>query len=74
MKLLIKTTDYSKTIQLAISINEDYDKSVTFHCYWHGTLNEKHLYWRWFINDGKQMLPRDQVLLCNSVYSRTGCL
>ena len=37
-------------------------------------LNEKHLYWRWFINDGKQMLPRDQVLLCNSVYSRTGCL
>ena len=44
MKLLIKTTDYSKTIQLAISINEDYDKSVTFHCYWHGTLNEKHLY------------------------------
>ncbi len=44
MKLLTNTTDYDETIKLAQNINESYDKSVIFHCYWNGTLNEKHLY------------------------------
>jgi hypothetical protein len=44
MKLLVKTTDYSETIKLAVNINEEYDKTVIFHCYWNGILNEKHLY------------------------------
>lgn len=44
MKLLVRTTDYAETIKLAGNINESYDKSVLFHCYWNGTLNEKHLY------------------------------
>lgn len=44
MKLLIDKTDYEETIQLAKDINEIYEKIVTFHCYWNGTLNQKHLY------------------------------
>ena len=44
MKLLFKTTDYNETIGLATKITGDYDKSVIFHCYWCGNLNEKHLY------------------------------
>ena len=44
MKLLVDTTDYYKTIQLAINLNGTYDKAIIFHCYWKGTLNEKHLY------------------------------
>jgi len=30
-------------------------------------LNDKYLYWRWYINDGKQMLPRDEVLIRNLI-------
>ena len=44
MKLLTKTTDYDETINLANKLTGEYDKSVVFHCYWHGNLNEKHLY------------------------------
>jgi hypothetical protein len=44
MKLLTLDTAYDKTISLALSINETYDKPVTFHCFWAGPLNEKHLY------------------------------
>lgn len=44
MKLLINTTDYNETIEIAQKLNEKYDKPVIFHCYWHGSLNEKHLY------------------------------
>jgi Glycosyltransferase sugar-binding region containing DXD motif len=44
MKLLVNTTNFEKTIELAESINETYDKSTTFHCYWNGDLNEKHYY------------------------------
>ena len=44
MKLLTKTTDYDETIKLANKLTGEYDKSVIFHCYWHGDLSEKHLY------------------------------
>lgn len=44
MKLLTKTTDYDETIKLAKKLTGEYDKSVIFHCYWNGNLNEKHLY------------------------------
>lgn len=44
MKLLVDKTDYDETIQLAKEINQPYDKIVTFHCYWNGILNSKHLY------------------------------
>jgi len=44
MKLLINTTDYNETINLAINFQEEYTKQVIFHCYWNGILNEKHLY------------------------------
>ena len=44
MKLLTKTTDYYETIKLANKLTGEYDKSVIFHCYWYGNLNEKHLY------------------------------
>jgi hypothetical protein len=37
-------------------------------------LNNKRLLWRWFINDGKQMLPRDKLLLCNSFLGSTRCV
>lgn len=44
MKLLVSKTDYLETIDLAINLKGEYDKSVIFHCYWNGNLNEKHLY------------------------------
>jgi hypothetical protein len=44
MKLLSKTIDYNETIKIASKLTGSYDKSITFHCYWHGNLNEKHLY------------------------------
>jgi len=43
MKQLINITDYTETIEIAKSLdNPIYDKSVIFHCYWNGELNEKH--------------------------------
>lgn len=44
MRQLVNTIDYNTTISLAQNMNGTYDNSVTFHCYWYGTLNEKHLY------------------------------
>jgi hypothetical protein len=44
MKLLVSGTDYTETIDLAINLQGEYSKSVIFHCYWNGILNEKHLY------------------------------
>lgn len=41
---LINGTDYANTIDAAVNLQGEYDKSVIFHCYWHGALNEKHLY------------------------------
>jgi UDP-2,3-diacylglucosamine pyrophosphatase LpxH len=36
-------------------------------------LNKKQLFWRWYINNGKQMLFRDDVLLCNTIYGDSNC-
>lgn len=44
MKLLTHTTNYNETINIAKNLTGEYDKSVIFHCYWNGNLNEKHLY------------------------------
>jgi len=44
MKQLLETTDYGESIKLAKELTGSYDKPVTFHCYWDGELNEKHLY------------------------------
>ena len=44
MKLLTKHTNYVETITTAINLEGEYTKSVIFHCYWNGQLNEKHLY------------------------------
>lgn len=44
MKLLIHKTDYTETINIALNLQEEYSKSVIFHCYWNGILNEKHVY------------------------------
>ena len=38
MKLLVSKTDYLETINLAINLQGEYDKSVIFHCYWNGNL------------------------------------
>ena len=42
MKHLTNEINYDSTIELA-NIIEKYDKTVIFHCYWTGVLNEKHL-------------------------------
>jgi hypothetical protein len=44
MKLLINQTDYTETIQVAENLDGEFNRSVVFHCYWNGALNEKHLY------------------------------
>lgn len=44
MKLLTSKTEYTETINLANILQGEYNKSVIFHCYWNGNLNEKHLY------------------------------
>ena len=33
-----KITDYDEIIKLANKLTGEYDKSVIFHCYWHGNL------------------------------------
>jgi hypothetical protein len=37
-------------------------------------LNNKRLLWRWYVNDGKQMVPMDKQLLCNSILGSTRCV
>jgi len=44
MKLFVNTVDYIETINIANNLSGEYNKSVIFHCYWNGILNEKHLY------------------------------
>ena len=44
MKLLTNGTEYTNAINTALNLQGEYSKSVIFHCYWHGALNEKHLY------------------------------
>jgi len=44
MRLLTNITDYDETINIAHSLSGDYNIPVLFHCYWKGSLNEKHLY------------------------------
>jgi len=44
MKLLINKTDYIETINIALNLKGEYEKSVIFHSYWNGQLNKKHLY------------------------------
>jgi len=45
MKLLTNSIDYTDTIKLVFDIEEKiYDKSVIFHFYWNGELNEKCVY------------------------------
>jgi hypothetical protein len=44
MRLLLTNANYVETINVAINLQGEYGKSVIFHCYWHGELNEKHLY------------------------------
>ena len=44
MKLFTYNTNYNETINIAIKLKGEYNKSVIFHCYWNGQLNEKHLY------------------------------
>ncbi len=35
--------------------------------------NEKKMYWRWFVNNGKQIISRDKLLLCNTLYGSSDC-
>ena len=44
MKLFTYNTNYNETINIAIKLKGEYNRSVIFHCYWNGQLNEKHLY------------------------------
>jgi hypothetical protein len=46
MRQLINTSDYNVTINLAKNMDDniEYHSPVLFHCYWNGTLNEKHFY------------------------------
>lgn len=43
MKLLLDTTDFDTSIKIARHLTGEYKGQVTFHCYWNGNLNEKHL-------------------------------
>lgn len=44
MKILNKSVNFEETIKIASQLKESYNKSVIFHCYWYGNLNNKHLY------------------------------
>jgi hypothetical protein len=44
MKLFMDSTNYTETIDYAINLTGEYNKSVIFHCYWNGILNEKHVF------------------------------
>jgi len=37
-------------------------------------VDERKLVWRWYVNDGKQMLSMDKSLLCNSAFGSTKCV
>jgi len=44
MKRLTTNIEYDNTINLAMDLKGEFDKSVVFHCYWNGSLNEKHFF------------------------------
>jgi hypothetical protein len=44
MKLLTNNTDYEETINIALDLSGQYNKPVIVHCYWNGSLSEKHLF------------------------------
>ena len=37
-------------------------------------LDEKRFLWKWYINTGKQMFPRDETIICNSIFEKTKCI
>ena len=44
--------------------------------YGYGTLtiiDNKKMFWKWFVNSRGQMLPRDEFLLCNTIYGYSKC-
>ena len=43
MKQLLDKIDYNENIEVAKNLNGIYNKKITFHCYWNGDLNSKHL-------------------------------
>jgi hypothetical protein len=44
MKLYYQNAEYTETIEIAFGLTDKYSKSVLFHFYWNGNLNEKHFY------------------------------
>jgi hypothetical protein len=44
MKVLYNNTEFKDTLKIALDLSGQYNKSIIFHCYWNGELNEKHLY------------------------------
>lgn len=44
MKVLTHSSNYNEAIRNANDLSVNYEKSTTFHCFWNGEINEKHLY------------------------------
>jgi hypothetical protein len=44
MKHLSTSDNFDDTIHIAEKLKGTYDKTVLFHSYWNGILNEKHYY------------------------------
>ena len=44
MKRYYPNAEYTETIEIALGLTDKYSKSVLFHFYWNGNLNEKHFY------------------------------
>jgi len=44
MRLYMMTNEYAETIESALRLQGEYNQSVVFHCFWNGSLNEKHLF------------------------------
>jgi len=45
--------------------------------YGYGTLtiyDKKRMLWKWYKNEGPQIIPRDSLFLCNSIYGNVECL
>jgi hypothetical protein len=63
-------------------LNNDYYEEPKWSAFRNGTyygygilniINNKMLLWKWYINDGFQIVFRDQMLLCNSIYGTSKC-
>lgn len=37
-------------------------------------IDEKRLFWRWYVNNGLQMIFRDELLLCNTIFGDSRCI